>query len=179
MLNLMHIPKSGGVALSHALHGYMQRMGHKSNLEALPLWPPIVTILRDPVERWVSAWDMTQQQRCPPEYGKWPSASDCALDPGALEWLEGYWGQLFVPATWWLRDADYARSRLWYICHTETLDEDWRTIRDAIGAVDCAMPPVGNGHRNAQPGTKSLLTPEAVAAVRAYYADDYELLEGL
>ena len=175
----MHLPKTGGVALAHALHGYVQREGHKSRLESMPLWPPIITILRDPVERWISAWDMTQQQRCPPEYGKWPSASACALDPEALAWLEGYWGQVFVPAVWWLRDIDYARSRLWYIAHTETLTQDFEIIRDAIGATDCVMPRPGHGHRNANQGVKSVLTPEAEAALREHYAADYELLEAL
>ena len=178
-MTLMHVPKTGGVALSHALGRHVHRMGHETTLEALPIWPPIITIVRDPVARWVSAFDMvTRQKRHVPEFDRWPDATTAALDPEALAWLESYWGRAFTPQTHWLRDARYALTRCWYIAHTETLDDDFETIRDAIGAPECVMP-IKAALRNANQADKSRVTPEAEAAIRVHYAADYELLEGL
>jgi hypothetical protein len=178
-MSLMHIPKTGGTAMAHALDRYVHRMGHETRLEAMPIWPPIITVVRDPVERWVSAWDMClRQRRHVPEYERWPDASTAALDPEALDWLESYWGRAFTPQVFWLRDAKYALRRTWYICHTETLSADFEIIRDAIGAVGCEMPTKPR-LRNANPAEKSVLSPEAEAAIRDRYAADYRLLKEL
>ena len=180
---LMHIPKAGGVALATALDRHVHRMGHETRLESMPLWPPIITIVRDPVARWVSAWDMcARQMRHVPEYERWPTATDAALNPEALAWLESYWGRAFTPQTWWLRDTKYALKRCWYIAHTETLSADFETIKTAIGAIECEMPGPTSNRRNAAAGhgdTKSVLTPEAIFAITRHYAEDYELLRGL
>lgn len=178
-MSLMHIPKTGGAALSAALGRHVHRMSHSMRLEDMPIWPPIITICRDPVARWISGWDMVLKQRVPREYEQWPTAEDAALNPEALTWLEEYWGLVFKPQTYWLRDAIYARTRCWYIAHTERLDDDFAIIRDAIGAVGCEMPNVASRRHNANQGVKSVLTPEAADAVRAYYREDCELLEGL
>lgn len=178
-MTLLHLPKTGGVALSHALGRHVHRMGHETLLEHLPIWPPIITIVRDPVARWVSAYDMVdRQRRHVPESDRWPDASAAALDPEGRAWYETYWKPVFYPQTRWLRDARYALRRCWYICHTETLDDDFATIREAIGANDCVMP-IKASLRNQNQADKSVLTPEAQAAIREHYADDYELLAGL
>ena len=179
-MSLLHVPKTGGVALATALGRHVVRMGHDMRLEDYPLWPPIISIVRDPVARWISAWDMTYQpNRNIPEYVRWPTANDAALDPEALAWLESYWGRAFWSQCYWLRDAVYTLSRCWYIAHTETLDEDFAIIRDAIGAMGCEMPARTSGRRNANQGVKSILTPVAETAIRAHYHDDYALLRGL
>ena len=174
----MHMPKTGGACLGLALHGHVHRMGHMSRLEDMSLWPPIITIVRDPVARWISGWDMCFRRRPGlAEYRRWPTADAAALDPEALQWLTGYWSQVFLPQSWWLRDAKYALSRLWYVAHTETLDADFLTIKDAIGAT--GEMPTNPRHRNASPTEPSTLSPEAGAAIREHYAADYRLLEGL
>ena len=154
-------------------------MGHETRLEHLPIWPPIITIVRDPVSRWVSAYDMVaRQKRHVAEMDRWPTANDVALDPEGRAWLDGYWGRVFHPQTFWLRDAKYALARCWYIAHTETLDDDFEIIRTAIGATECNMPSKPS-LRNANQADKSVLSDEAQAVLREHYAEDYELLEGL
>ncbi len=178
-MTLMHVPKTGGVALSHALGRHVHRMGHETRLEDLPLWPPIITIVRDPVARWVSAYDMVaRQKRHVAEMDRWPTASDIALDPEGRAWLESYWGRAFTPQVHWLRDAKYALRRCWYIAHTETLDSDFEAMRDALGATECVMP-IKAALRNANQAEKSILSPEAQGAIRQHYAADYEVLGGL
>lgn len=176
---LMHVPKTGGVALSHALGLHVHRMGHETRLEHLGIWPPIITIVRDPVARWISAYDMVDRQRKHvPESDRWPDASAAALDPEGRAWYESYWKSPFWPQTHWLRDATYALRRCWYIAHTETLDDDFAAIREAIGAADCVMPTKA-ALRNANQAEKSALNDEAAAAIREHYAQDYDLLAGL
>jgi hypothetical protein len=178
-MSLLHIPKTGGVALSRALGRHVFSMGHTSRLEDLPIWPPIITIVRDPAARFVSAWDMVYRQKSGiPEFERWPTPSEAALVPEARAWLEDYWGRAFLPQVHWLRDASYALGRCWYIAHTETLTRDFETIRDALGLVGCEMP-MTVARRNANPGEKSTLTDAAAAAIREHYADDIRLLEAL
>ena len=178
-LSLMHVPKTGGTALAHALGRHVHRMGHKTRLQDMPLWPPIITVVRDPVDRWVSAFDMClRQKRHVPEFDRWPTATEAALDPEGMAWLQSYWDPAFTPQTWWLRDARYALKRCWYIAHTETLSDDFETIREALGAKG-EMPRAKDSRRNANTDAKSHLTAEARAAVREYYADDYQLLRRL
>ena len=176
---LLHLPKTGGVALDHALGLHVHRMGHETRLEDLGIWPPIITIVRDPVARWISAYDMVDRQRKHvPESDRWPDASAAALDPEGRAWYRSYWGRVFDPQVYWLRDAKYALKRCWYIAHTETLTADFEAIRDAIGATDCVMP-IKASMRNANQAAKSVLTPEAQTAIREHYAADYELLARL
>jgi len=154
-------------------------MGHETRLEELPLWPPIITIVRDPVARWISGYDMvTRQKRHVPEFDRWPTADAIALDPEGRAWLGSYWGRVFDPQVRWLRSARYAERRCWYIAHTETLDADFETMREALGAIECVMP-IKAALRNANQADKSVLSPAAQAAIREHYAADCELMEAL
>ncbi len=180
--SLLHIPKTGGTALGAALGRYAHRMGHGMTLMQLPLWPPIIAIVRDPVARWRSAWDMTARQRTNTyaPFERWgENPNDYPKDPEAMQFLEGHWGKAFWPQTYWLRDAPYALSRCWYIAHTETLTEDFELLRDALDARGCEMPGPTHPARNAVPGSPTVLTDEAKDGIRDYYADDCALLAAL
>lgn len=176
----LHIPKTGGLALWDALDGQGHRLGHLTRLRQAP--DPVITIVRDPVDRWVSAHDMCSRQfRHLPESARWPTADSFALDAEGMRWLEARFEHAFFPLVWWLETADYARERCWYICHTETLDADWEVVRRMIGS-ERSLPAIGQQHRNdhLQHGTpKSVLSSAAIAALREWYADDYLLLDGL
>ena len=113
-----------------------------------------------------------------PQWERWPTASDSAIDDEAHDWLVGRFFFVFDPLTRWMESAEYATERLWYICHTETLDADLSVICERLG-VERSMAPPGHQSRNDHitHGTiKSVLTPDAEAALRERYADDYELL---
>ena len=182
MLHQLHIPKTGGLALAHGLDGHIHRFGHGTTLRAIP--DPAVTIVRDPIARFVSAWDMCARQgkHFKVEYSRWPTASLAAVSEEAMAWLAEKYLHAFYPLTWWLESADYARSRLWYIAHTETLDADFAVICERLGLEGLHLPAIGDQHRNdhAQHGSsKSVLDADAAIALREYYDDDYRLLEEL
>ena len=178
-MHQLHIPKTGGLALATALDGHIHRFGHGSRLRDLP--DPVIATVRDPVARYVSAWDMCARQSHLPQYERWPTASDAALDDEGFAWLTEQFLHAFRPLVWWLESAEYARERCWHICHTETLEADVAAVCARLG-LERHLPDLGHTHSNSarSHGTaKSVLTAEAIAALRERYAGDHELLRGI
>lgn len=176
----LHIPKTGGWALCNALGAQSHRMGHSTRLRQIPEDAPVITTVRDPVARWVSAFDMCARQlrqfQRPYEV-----ASDFAVNDDGRAWLEEHFEHVFRHLTWWLESPEYVKERGVIVLHTETLDDDWETVKAKHGLTGELAPP-GHGHRNDhrdQGTVKSVLTPEAMTTLDAVYADDYALLEGL
>lgn len=137
-VTFVHIPRTGGLALTEALRGSgVITRGHQPRLSGCD---EAITILRDPVERFVSCWDHWN-----------PSGLDIetlARDPER----GGWW---FAPASAWL-DCD--RPLLW-VGRTETLAEDYERLRDLLGLKRDL--PVINVHRH-----RSTLSPEGAGSVR-------------
>ncbi len=167
----MHIPKTGVTAVGSALAGLgINRQGHSFQLTHMRHGDRALVIVRDPLRRFVSAYDWLVDHD---ETFAFPTADSLALD------MEGAWLaqprelELFKPLTWWLFDAATVLSKASWIAHTETLDEDYARL--GIGAP---LPLHGAPARNE--GTHhSTLSPAAADALREWYAEDYELLEAL
>jgi hypothetical protein len=74
----------------------------------------------------------------------------------------------------------HVRARLGqivYIARQETLDEDWERIKPLLGIpLDATMPTGAAAHRS-DASLDKRLDGAAVAALRQWYAPDYELLE--
>lgn len=168
MIQLIHIPKTGGTALAHALHGVAHHNGHSVTLSTLRRPGPVITIVRDPVARFVSAfWWMAEHHLWP-----WASPDDMAAGIGS-EAVDARLRDtlVFWPQSHWL-DAD---TPLLWTGHTETLDTDVLALADLI-AVPVILPTSGrerNAGRRAAP-----MSPAGAAAVRDFYAADYRLMEG-
>lgn len=149
----IHIPRTGGLALQMALRGTEVVYGGH-DLRHTRADGPVVTIVRDPVARFISCYDhfghkldlTIEQVAQDPERGGWP----------------------FAPMVTWL---DCRCPYVW-VGHTETLEADVERLRAII-------PGVGPLPRHNESRRHSTLSPEGVEAVRAFYADDYALLERL
>jgi hypothetical protein len=182
VLTLLHIPKTGGTAVANGLREHVRQLGHQATLSDAP--DPVITIVRDPAERFVSAWDSCARQRKTYArwYDRWPTANHAALDDEAFAWFGATFTYMFEPMTRWLRAAPYALARCAYIAHTETLDDDWPSIAMLAGNPRLTLPP--RDHREANPREgygveRSTLSEDAREVLRHRYADDYELLEAI
>lgn len=98
-LNLVHIPKNGGTALSCLPHINPPR-DHSVRLSMVP--DPAIVVLRDPVDRFRSAFDMYVSQRRIVHLTDFDAFMEQFPDILDREWP----GFAFRPQTWWVDDTD-------------------------------------------------------------------------
>ena len=152
MVTFIHIPRTGGLALTEALRGTGVRAdGHRFKLSD-PDVDEAITIVRDPVARFISAYDVAAPAGV--------SIEDLARDPSLIGW----W--FLDRAVTWL---DCEKPLLW-VGRTETLAQDVERLRVLIPGIG-PLPRYNESRRH------STLSSEGQAAVRDWYADDYALLE--
>lgn len=151
-ITFVHIPRTGGLGLTEALRGSgVSAMGHRPRASTVD---DAITIVRDPVARFISAYD---HQR--PDV----DIEELAQDPSLGGWF-------FDRQTAWLDDE---KPLLW-VGHTETLDRDFERLGSLLGLPDARLTPGYNASRS-----HSTLSPEGAASVRTWYAEDYALLARL
>jgi len=168
-LHLLHIPKTGGTALALALYGHVVRHGHTVRLDALPAGGQAIVFVRDPVARFVSAFDFARRADEQNRDGYFRQVEAFAsVSDFALRGDHGH--PIFRPLTWWLDDL--ADPRLYFVGRTEHLERDFAVLASLMGLHDRNLPPLP-----AHPG--STLSAMAEAYIRERYADDYALLEDL
>jgi len=158
----VHIPKTGGSALRQAL-GYldldMRYPGHRYPISAFPKEDEVITIVRDPVDRFVSAFWHARPMG-------WESP-----EPFALAMPDYHMDLLvFRPQVAWI-DSD--RPLLW-VGHTETLEADFERLRPMFRRGCAPLLPRPPAHYPPPD-----LSQQALDNIRDYYADDYALLARL
>lgn len=177
MIQHIHIPKTGGSALAqaYATSGAINRNGHAFTLSWLKPGDDAVTIVRDPVARFVSSFNFIAARRSEESPVPWPwtEPEELARELGtdlAREVLPRI--EVFTPQGHWL-DGDL--SRLIWVGHTETLYADFVELKAMLGLDALPLPgPAANTGPPHQP-----LTQQAIDAIHAHYADDYALIERL
>ena len=161
---LVHIPKTGGSSLS-SLQWLCAAHGHDINVETVP--KPAIIVLRDPVARFLSAFDMFRAQRHITEsVDEWFADFEANINK---DWP----GHCFRPQSWYW-DGKHRDDVV--VLRTEWLD--------TLFGPD--LPPRGDRRRNearrnwagVPDGTweRTVLTDEQTAMVRRHYAADYDLL---
>lgn len=166
----LHIPKTGGSALRHAMQGFeaWKRFGHSQALHDVPPGDVVAVTVRDPVRRFLSACAWTRPTLREMGYR---DADALARDIGRVPA-----DQVFRPQSWWLESAERVWERAIWVGWTETLDADFERLRWTLDLDDTyRLPPVGHVKRNAASALDAL-SPLGEANVRDCYAADYELL---
>lgn len=165
MIQQLHVPRTGGTALATGLAACRatHRQGHTFRLSHLRPGDMAIVIVRDPVQRFLSAWAWDTRHLRP-----WDSPDELLLEHEIPD------TEVFRPQSWWL-DGDL--GRLLWVGRTETLDADVRSLGALLG-TRVALPASG-AERNASPLPHPPLSDAALAVVRERYADDYRLLDDL
>lgn len=163
---VLRIPKAASQALVDTLKDIAFIPVHEFSLTYVPTGKLAWAILRDPVDRFRSAYDM---------YSVWPQTNllerfptiDDFVAAGPQEWMSPEWGCGYWKASWWLKSADYVRERGAIVIDYRTLNED---------LVAMGFPRPGVAHFTTRSTTMSA---DSVLRLKGYYEDDYRLMEEL
>ena len=156
--------------------------------------------LRDPVSRFLSGFYSRFRKGAPRHCIEWTAdertsfelfptpqtLADALAEPeGSLReqavFAMGAIGHVKYSMTHWTGTPDYVRKhveRVLYVLRQETLDDDWEALKELLDLPrDQKLPSDAvTAHRTTYPGSREI-SAEGVRALRAWYADDYELLE--
>lgn len=181
-------------------YGPVWAHNHKFHLRDVPRGDKAVLALRDPASRFVSGFYSRLRKGAPRHLREWSEEerrsfewfrtpqelADALAEPSGearerAEFALRSIGHLRRPMSFWTGTPSFLRRRLdrvLYVARQETLDEDWETLKELLGLPRDQMLPRDEltAHRTTYPGRREL-SEAGKRALRAWYADDYEILE--
>lgn len=161
MIRYVHVPKTGGVALREALADRVLCDGHLTTLAAAQE-DDLITTTRDPIARYVSAfWWLSTKTPWP-----WatPDAMACRMGSTLVDNAFERYMVLWRQAHW----IDSDRPLLW-VGRTESLAEDATRLGTLLDVT------VDIGHRNVGRYREASISDRAMANLRDFYAEDFQL----
>jgi hypothetical protein len=206
-LNVLHIGKTGGTALKHVLREnepasryQLLFRGHDVTLADVPRDEAFMFLIRDPLSRFVSAFNGRLREDRPRYHYPWrdeervafaifktPDELAVALssdDPGrraqAEEAMHGI-GHVNTPYTFWFRDDASFRKRLrdvFFIGLQDRLDEDFELLKRRLGLPEEARMPRDETVAHKTPaGFESQLSERGRANLERWYAWDVAFVQ--
>jgi hypothetical protein len=185
-VHVLHIGKTGGAALNHALYPHARDGGlilhdHDWTLGDVPVGEKAVFIVRDPVQRFVSGFNSRLRKGLPRARVDWTGeeavafsrfATPAALaqglvspDPTVRDAARAAMNGIYHPARkldFWLRSAAYVQARradLLWIGVTDRLDHDFPILVRRLGLPPSLRLPADPVARHATPrGFETALT---------------------
>jgi hypothetical protein len=206
-LHVFHIGKTGGTALNQTLlaNGDESRYrlvfgGHTLTLRDVPAGEKFMFVIRDPIKRFVSAFNGRLREdrpryhypwrdeekvafaifKTPDELGTALSSSDRELRRQAEAAMHGI-GHVNTPYSYWFDDEESFRVRVpdvFFIGFTERLDDDFELLKPRLGLpAELSLPhDETNAHRT--PATYSTqLGDVGRANLERWYAPDIAFVE--
>ena len=206
VVHLLHVPKTGGTALKHALEApelvdscVILQHGHSTSLRDVPPGQKAIFFLRDPLTRFVSGFYCRQRKGWPGYDSPWTRGESAAFhrfqspnelartlsspDDGERELARAAMGaiQHLCSTVTCLESDTYLRSRLsdiFYIGFQETLNADFERLKQKLALpLDLRLSNEGVvGNRN-PPNLDYRLDDVAVANLRTWYDSDQRILD--
>jgi hypothetical protein len=205
-VHFLHIGKTGGTAIKHALSEAPWPPGldlvlhkHDTALDDIDPTEEVVFSLRDPVSRFTSAFYSRLRSGRPRYFFPWselehsvfsvfstPNAlamalADSSADNHALarEALEGI--RHFRRLNQWLVSEDFLLSRsaqILFVAFQESLASDFKILRRLLDLPSSVVLPTGEveAHRN-PPDLLRQIAPPGVEALENWYAEDTKLIQ--
>jgi hypothetical protein len=205
-LHVLHVGKTGGTALTHVLLEHRQDAnhrlvlhGHDVRLSHVPRGEQFTFILRDPVSRFVSAFNGRIRADHPRYHYPWRdeervafsifetpeqlaaglSSGDARERASAERAMRGI-AHLNTPYRFWFGKLDVFRKRLsdvFFVGLQEQLDDDFELLKRKLGLPPQAELPDNPiaAHRSLGPSPEPL-SETARANLERWYAADFEFL---
>jgi O-antigen biosynthesis protein len=206
-LNVLHIGKTGGTALKHVLTEYeagsryqLLFRGHDVTLPDVPKGEPFMFLIRDPLSRFVSAFNGRLREDRPRYHYPWReeeriafaifktpdqlavalSSADDEERAQAERAMQGI-GHVNTPYTFWFPDEAAFRARLgdlFFIGLQDRLDEDFGLLRAKLGLPEEASLPRDETVAHKTPaGFQSQLSKLGRANLERWYARDMAFVQ--
>lgn len=204
-MHFLHIGKTGGSAIKHALKKYkrtenyiIKLHGHDITLKDIPRGEYITFVLRDPISRFVSGFYSRKRKGMPRYYVEW---DDIEKEVFGIFETPGELARALADSTSpnhslalkamrnivhleryqkWYIDFDYFHSRLediFFIGFQETLNDDFQKLLNLLKINDKVELPSDEvlAHKNPQYVDKRICE-SGESALREWYSDDYKFL---
>lgn len=206
-LHVLHVGKTGGTSLNHVLveHADDARLrpvfgGHQLRVADIPAGESFMFVLRDPLSRFVSAFNSRLREGRPRYHYAWREEERVAFEEfgtpdelgGALSSRNPFRrrrarramhaiGHVNTHYSYWFGSEAAFRSRLddvFFIAFQEQLDDDFELLRGKLGLPDGArLPQDATVAHRAPPGFATELRPLARANLARWYAEDMAFVE--
>ncbi|PSP10560.1 MAG: hypothetical protein BRC49_09825 [Cyanobacteria bacterium SW_10_48_33] len=207
VIHLIHIGKTGGLAVKEALSPYrffedraISLREHDFGFQHVPRGEKVIFFLRDPIERYKSAFFSRKRQDWPKFNNFWsigereafnnfktPDDLASALSDTNLERQHLATRAMHNIAhinthfSDWFYSMDYFLARssdIYFIGFQETLDEDFETLKQKLELPELCTLPRDGTKANVDPFKESRqLSDTAKQNLRNWYASDYAFLE--
>jgi hypothetical protein len=206
-LYAFHIGKTGGTALNEVLleHGDSSRYrlifgGHTLTLRDVPAGNPFMFVIRDPLRRFVSAFNGRLREDQPRYHYPWRDEEKVAFaifqtpdqlatalsspDPEQRRQAENAMrgiGHVNTPYSYWFEDEEAFRSRvpdLFFVGFTEQLDDDFELLKPKLGLpAELRLPRDETAAHRTPAGFSTQLSDVAHANLERWYAQDIALVQ--
>lgn len=203
-VHFLHLRKTGGTALKHALTPHQVTPGHmlyfhphRITLRQIPLGDQILFVTRDPVSRYVSGFLSRLRQGAPSHDVPWrgdeewafsrfpsPNALALALNPrhpahdDARRAMHAISHIRFGYWEWFGDEAalEARQDDILFIGRLENFAADFEALKKPLGLPPTLLLPADARGSNRSSSAPSL-EPEAVEWVQRWYARDYDFLD--
>jgi hypothetical protein len=206
VVHFLHVGKTGGTAIKHALRAnrvtdrYLIKLhAHCTTLMEIPPGEKVVFFLRDPITRFVSGFLSRQRQGRPRFFFPWSVDEDKAFQTFAtpnelalaLSWEDNDGRKHAIEAMhsiqhvssfyWdWFQDESYFLSRLsdvFFIGFQESLCADFTDLKSKLRLPDTVALPTSDVEAHRTPDSSKVeLQGEAIRNLERWYAQDYDFL---
>ena len=206
-LHFLHIGKTGGSAVAHALRPHTESSvcqlflhRHPIKLHHIPRGEGVVFFLRDPISRFTSGFYSRQRQGRPRYFTAWkeeeriayhhfstPNQLAVALSsPNAEEKARAVAAMQSIyhlkSSYWnWFGDEQYFRSRLsdiFFVGRQERLEEDFETLKLKLKLPSAIRLPDDDILAHRNPGhLNTTIEQEGVNNLKDWYQNDYLFIE--